>query len=1155
MPTPTKPPVDENPVPPADEKPIPPAPPIEVPDNTEQALSLASGAPVGQWQDAGPDVWSAAYHIAMESLNENDRRQIMRHECFGELLKKLDEIDGAHKTKSFQRGLDRLQGPLATCKLVLDFTAPFLGVEPTAATAVGVVQGVTTVAIGICGAASELSGHIKQMLECVPYIDRCDTLNNKGDVDESLQQALVTVYKDLLSFYLAALELLDSKYYLMKVTAAHLQDRIPTIVNQFVRDAEWLDKHIDAKVLQLLQGIKQLNIDAKVRELLPDNASKDHTSFQKRRSGEACSWLSKDTKFTSWYSVRASKNLLLYGSKGCGKTITASYIIDEVIARNKAQLPKPLTCYYYCTSDSSIDSVKIMSSLVLQLLHQKGGVAKKKFCDWYDDTKKNSVLDPTQSFPHLSSYFMEIVDKRPVYIILDGLDECSRETLDDLIPFILGFSEKKILAKFFLSSRHTHSRIGDLQKHSISIAMIQNTERDTAIVHHLVKKSLSNVQEDMRSEIIKQLSARAGGSALWIKISVDLLQEYLQNEIDTMEELVDYLNREICQLELSELYGKLFSRITKESTVKLKPLLPTVLEILAVAKRPLLAQELRWAIALSQPVTKRVLSDIHNSAEDLPVKRALEVLQPFLHITEDEKDPNKSYVRLAHASVRELVLQSSPASWEHLSNIEENPARRSELEATLSKLCVEYLMLDELDQKDLFNAEQREIQILWDALPVGYIDSDDGALDHAEPDDTDSMYYDPVAQGFGGFFAYSSCFWIEHLRNAPVESFPTIETITALTSAKSRRLSNWYKQSHRPNCTLRSKSDDDISRLDPLIFASLYGPTNMLQQLLAEPMTENCFANDSVEIAVEEIIQRGDVSRLKYFLQYSHQDNVRSLVCYHLMRQWTERKSSTSQDDEKWDECFNLFLPSSEEMIKQKSGNEWLCRAVKYSCLPLVKKLFEAADSSAALRRELLCSRSRNDTPGQHPSPYQHQSVGIAVRNQDLEMLRYLLSQQGIEAHLNHVDSGGYGVLHRAAQMACLEVFKLLVPLLKAHVNRTNSGGDTALHLLAFGSVTAADVECAKVLLVEGKADVYGHSEGRLEDDWHLPLRLAVRSGSIEMCRLLIEEGHADPRVALKVNDEGASLLDYVDHLQKSHKEKLEKDILAMLTSFSYVES
>ncbi|KAI1749274.1 hypothetical protein F4782DRAFT_310342 [Xylaria castorea] len=481
---------------------------------------------------------------------------------------------------------------------------------------------------------------------------------------------------------------------------------------------------------------------------------------------------------------------------GCGKTVMAAYIIDEVNKLNGCQVPKPLICYHYCKADAAGDSVYIFSSLILQMLNQKGGSLKREFCEWYDERKQDLQLDPTQSSDELRNFLEKSVDtlERPLYVVLDGLDECKPDTINDLINFIKNLSGKTPPVKFCLTSRYTPKQMDSLRESSCYIPMIQNAQHDETIVRHMVERTLQTLDQDLQSEIVRELAARANGSAIWIRMSVNLIEQH--NDFNK-KYIINLLKSEICHTELSGIYAKLFSHMTKRSNIR-EQTLTVALEILAVAKRPLLAQELKWAIAMqmSPPDQKKDLAQLDESASKSPIASVLSILQPFIACISDE-DPAKSYVRLAHESIRELVLECSPSNWKTLSMKEKltymaYAPRRSELEAKLLALCVEYLMLDEIDQKDLFNPEQLGAQDLG-ALPFADADFSDTDSDDTDSDNTGPVYYDPVAQGFGGFFVYSSCFWTEHSRHAAVESSPHISSILALTKPKSKRFRNWYQ--------------------------------------------------------------------------------------------------------------------------------------------------------------------------------------------------------------------------------------------------------------------------------------------------------------------------------------------------------------------------
>ncbi|KAI0393021.1 hypothetical protein F5Y17DRAFT_477154 [Xylariaceae sp. FL0594] len=929
--------------------------------------------------------------------------------------------------------------------MVLDLAAPFLSMEPTAATATGIVQEVTT--------------------GCVALLQR---------------------YKILLNFYLAALNILKSEHYFLKVVASSVKQQIPAIAREFV-----------GHVVERLLGCTFKEADD------------FHNTIKKSRSSQACSWISQDARFKKRYFTEASGSLLLIGNMGCGKTVTANYIIDEVLRHNNAQVPRTLTCYHYCKTDLTSSSEKIISSLILQLLFSKSDLARKEFCDWADERKQSTGLYQTDSLVELKTYFEKLVGERPLYVILDGLDECTPKTLGEMVTFITELTEKRTTrpVKFCLTSRHIHGRLDALQRTSLCIPMLEDPQRDAVLVHHLADLELSHLSLDLRSEITRQLAARARGSAIWIKVSVDILWQ-LEEDTQSIQAVDNLLERDIYGSELAQLYTRLFSRIATNTS--LEGLLNTALETLAVSKRPLTVRELQWVLALSQPCQKKLISEIAELAEVNSVKYLLKLLHPFITRIDNE-DPTKTRITLAHDSVRELVLRCAPSSWKHMGQ-KANPTRSSELNAKLLSLCVDYLMLDELDQKDLFDLEQCDTQTIWDALPAGYTDSayspsTDSPSDSTVPEGRKTMYYDPVARGFGGFFVYSSCFWLENLKQTPAELLPSVQTLVELTRANSRRLRNWYQQSHRPECTLLTEWDDNVDRLDPLIFMSLHGPLQMVLELLARPVSEDYFLQHSGEIAMEEIIRHGDVSRLEHFLEQS--DDYKGLMRYHLIRQWAN-KDLTEEEGRKWNDCFDLVLSPSENLTERGVANEILCEAVRFRCYPVVKKLFDLADNNPTLRSELLRARMRDSPRDLGITPYGHQSIGIAARNTDMEMLRYLLNQAGIEDHLHHVDTKGNNVLHIAALVGSVEVFKLLLPHLKAHVNDfdkpRNKPGSTPLEILVFTHPNK--IEAAKLLLTEGGAKVSGSHHGEGDDPtYHHPLRIAVRAGSKEMCYLLARTG------------------------------------------------
>lgn len=72
---------------------------------------------------------------------------------------------------------------------------------------------------------------------------------------------MVLVYKDLLSFYLAVVHLLDQSV-LTAMISEQFNQRLPPIVEDFLRHSHSLQTHISNATAEIVKSIEHLLIDA-----------------------------------------------------------------------------------------------------------------------------------------------------------------------------------------------------------------------------------------------------------------------------------------------------------------------------------------------------------------------------------------------------------------------------------------------------------------------------------------------------------------------------------------------------------------------------------------------------------------------------------------------------------------------------------------------------------------------------------------------------------------------------------------------------------------------------------------------------------------------------------------------------------------------------
>lgn len=869
-----------------------------------------------------------------------------------------------------------------------------------------------------------------------------------------------------------------------------------------------------------------------VQKLLGVNKDKQrselHCEMRGLRASDACKWIVADSKFLEWYNAPTSEQLVIFGNMGCGKTIITAHVIEELIHLNKHRLPRPLICYHYCVDNETGRVLYIYSSLILQLLDQQEGL-KVEFDRWYDKKRKSELLDAAQSSIDLGNFFSTCVEtlNRELFIVIDGLDECDIESQKELVTLLDSLLKKTSRLKVYFSSRPQEG-IERLLQGSTEIRWVSTKERDAIIVEHTVKRCLRECSAAIQRLVTERLSELAQGSAIWVKLTVEFIQK---RKIQADGPMKRFLADIPSPAALSQLYAKLFAHMVGEDFDN-EQLASNALEILAVARRPLSILELGWAIALNDPCAE--VRTVEALKDYVDGKRALSLLQPFLSQI-DFQDVKRNQVKLVHHSLKELILRDTHSNWaQPQNNADERRVqqRQPKLEAALLRVCVKYLLLEEFDQNDLFSEGDTAAQTFQELIGTGFfddpdydgrqLDSSEKSRDLENKQEATKLYYDPSERGFGEFFVYASCFWVDHFKVGAPELLPETSDIVTLCKAKSKRLQNWTRQNCRPDCTIMPKFDFDYRLLDPLVIVTLYGSEVALEKLLQDhDVGSKEFLVDSVQKTIQQVGRGRDISRLRSLFRVTQAGpRIQSYQFFcQIMGVWAH--SGIDRDSREWVGLFDLVVDIFDVLIREEWGNGFLCTAVSYGCLPIVERLFEEAARNPAMKNELLRDPQRDNNRPDH-----HQSIGEAVWYDHVEVLRYLLQQDGIEVHLRHRDSRGYNVLHKIARHCNPEVVSLLVSHFREGVNQGPRNGLKPLDLVVFSNSTAESIESARILLTLGGADVRsGYTDE--PSNWDEPLRRAARNGDVVMCRLLVEVGGADPRLVLTTGEDGRpSLMD-----------------------------
>lgn len=150
-------------------------------------------------------------------------------------------------------------------------------------------------------------------------------------------------------------------------------------------------------------------------------------------------------------------------------------------------------------------AIFIVSTLILQLLQQFPGLKKVFSVERYREAQVSGDFDPAANIQTLQVFLEEILEAvdRPLFFVIDGLDECERLSRNQLLKLLTNLSHRSQNLKVILPSRPEGEILQRLRE-SPKIEMGSNAERDAVIVRKRVEDSLDYLAENVQALIISR---------------------------------------------------------------------------------------------------------------------------------------------------------------------------------------------------------------------------------------------------------------------------------------------------------------------------------------------------------------------------------------------------------------------------------------------------------------------------------------------------------------------------------------------------------------------------------------------------------------------------------------------------------------------------
>lgn len=508
-------------------------------------------------------------------------------------------------------------------------------------------------------------------------------------------------------------------------------------------------------------------------------------------------WFRNHSLYRQWTGEKTGM-LVLVANPGCGKSILARSVVDELRENNA---PGSFVCHFFFkdTNDLQRSATKALCALIHQLLNNRHFpltlVSLLRVDLKVDGIGKEALITDFSKLWQIFTYAAERWEGMEVTCVIDAMDECEPENRNRIIDVLGEYvmesrEESKSSLKFLVTTRPYSSiisRISDFQANQIRTLRIDDpeiagiAEEIDAVINYRLKKLANRSDHPPPDSVIQRLrsilTANQNRTYLWLRLVFDLLDRNF-NARDNSEWLK--LIRKIPD-SVENTYERLLQDVEDEYYHKVC----VILSIVMASFRPLKIEELDLAVSsyfaaeredkkLATATIGDIMDDMEDEMEDLELEDA-DILEQQQQSKMIDKhwlvntcgfviEVYNNEVFLIHQTVKEYLLlpakdtsvlvpgSSTTDGQRWRLSIQECSAHR-----TLAEACIMYATQPQLSSFDTdlesVSNEKYEMMKHWA-----------GMIEIAKEIDFDSsILVESYLQRYP-FLEYCYNFWSEHVR-------------------------------------------------------------------------------------------------------------------------------------------------------------------------------------------------------------------------------------------------------------------------------------------------------------------------------------------------------------------------------------------------------
>jgi len=376
------------------------------------------------------------------------------------------------------------------------------------------------------------------------------------------------------------------------------------------------------------------------------------SSIQRRKGKRVpgtCEWILANPKYTEWAATEGSQLLCVVGTAGIGKTMIASYLVDQIETRAKRS-PSTLFLYFFCDNkdETRKTSKAILRSFLVQLLQQQPSFFK------YAKNEYDKMGDQLRdSFDSLRDIFLAILrdpEASSTFILIDALDECendSKQEIAEMFRESIEEAPEKQSIKVLITHRPEDAGDWPLEDTGLQLRIDMGTINtdvqkyiDVNVEKFLAKTKRFKLKPSTEKKIREELTGKVGRTFLWISLVLDYVSK--SRSLGQLEERLSQLPPD-----LEAVYERILQTIDPDCQKKAA----FILHIVFIARRPLKVQELASAFLLGTGNSNQTAVPTDGDVKERESEYKL--CGAFL-----ELDEETNVINLVHQSAKDFLRDS-----------------------------------------------------------------------------------------------------------------------------------------------------------------------------------------------------------------------------------------------------------------------------------------------------------------------------------------------------------------------------------------------------------------------------------------------------------------------------------------------------------------